>query len=582
MKKIVALLFAFCITFGYAQITTPGTGKTYTFLDLSQDTSGTVISDGHKGLAIYKDITISAGDTLLLDAATMAVKCFGPITINIKGGHLCCETRRDEFHFCGSDLSETPSYFQMRLTDSATAEFTKVVFEVCNGIFISQSQVAFDQCHFQAFTAPVIKYMYCNPIIEHCYFHDNQSAAISSAANVTGSPIIRNNTFTNNVLSNVNQPQLNLGPGNAEDTLIIEGNLIEGRMDMSGGIALANLLKVGQTYAIIRNNIIKSNRYGYNQQGSNITSLIEDNQFLDNDLETNPNNGGSGISIYGSDTTCVAKLRNNIIRGNLWGITAIYYHTIDMGTAEDPGGNLLYSNSNNGTTYALYNNAFSNITAIGNYWGGNTEEFAESVIFHQPDQSGLGLVTYAPVMEIKPTVSGCRAFCANRDTLIEGTLSPNTPYTFAMQFEMPAGEIFDPTEWTFKLDVPEYVTYSLSDSSFTYNPKIYTRLYHVETPGGASQGWKILFTITESVSVADYEETSVNLYPNPATTRCHIQASSPIQQIEVLNMLGQSVFRQAADGNNHYELSVGNWSKGLYLVKIQTAEGLNTSKLEVR
>ena len=582
MKKIVALLFAFCFTFGYAQIVTPGTGKTYTFFDLSQDTSRTVVFDGHSGYAIYKDITISAGDTLLLDAATIAVKCFGPLNLNIKGGHLCCETRRDEFHFCGSDLSETPSYFQMRITDSATAELSKVVFEVCNGILIAQSQAFFDQCHFQAFTAPAIKYMNCNPIFEHCNFHDNQSAAITSAINVNGSPIIRNNTFFNNVLSNVNQPQLNLGPGNAKDTIIIEGNHIEGTKDMSGGIALANLMSEEQTYVIIRNNTIKNNRYGYNQQGSKITSLIEGNSFIDNDLETNPNNGGSGISIYGYDTTCVAKMRNNIITGNLWGITAIYHHTIDMGTAEDPGNNMIYKNSNSGTTYALYNNSANNITAIGNYWGGNTEEFAESVIFHQPDTNILGLVTYMPLWEIKPTVSGCRAFCAKLDTLIEGTLSVNMPYTFTMQYEMPAGETFNPSDWIFRLDVPEYVTYSLSDSSFTYNPKIYTRLYHVETPGGTSQGWKIMFTITESVSVADYEKLSVNLYPNPATTNCHIQASAPIQQIEVSNLLGQCLLHQNGIGTDHYDLPVGHLAKGLYLVKIYTAEGVRTHKLEVR
>lgn len=581
MKKIVALLFAFGITFCYAQIVTPGTGRTYTFLDLSQDTSGTVISDGHKGLAIYKDITISAGDTLLLDAATMAVKCFGPISINIKGGHLCCEPRRDEFHFCGSDLNTPPSYFEVRFTDSATAELTKVVFEVCNNIFISQSQVSFDQCHFQAFTSTVIKYMNCNPIIEHCNFHDNQAAAISSAANVTGSPIIRNNIFTNNVLSNVNQPQLNLGPGNAEDTIIIEGNLIEGRMDMSGGIALANLLNVGQTYAIIRNNTIKNNRYGYNQQGSHITSLIEDNEFIDNDLETTPNNGGSGISIYGSDTTCVAKLRNNLIKGNLWGITAIYYHTIDMGTAEEPGGNILYNNGNGGNTYALYNNAHSDITAIGNYWGGNSEEWAESVIFHQPDQSGLGLVTYMPVMEIKPIVTGCRAICAKLDTIIEGTDAVNMPYTFVMQFEMPAGETFNPSDWTFRLDVPEHVTYSLSDSSINNNSNIYSRLYHVATPG-ESQGWRILFYFSETVSVGDYEKTSVSLYPNPATTYCRIHASTAMERIDVVNALGQKVQSVATNGETEHELSVGNFAKGLYFVVVYTAEGRTVKKLDIR
>ena len=163
--------------------------------------------------------------------------------------------------------------------------------------------------------------------------------------------------------------------------------------------ALPNLMNVGPTQAVIRNNIVENNRYGYTQQGTDIFALIEDNQFINNNLEENPMNGGSGISIYGSDTTCAAKLRRNVISGNLWGITAIYYHSIDMGTADDFGHNQLYDNGNGGQTYALYNNANSSMTAIGNYWGGNTEEFAESVIYHRPDLGdNYGLVLYTPIL----------------------------------------------------------------------------------------------------------------------------------------------------------------------------------------
>ena len=168
---------------------------------------------------------------------------------------------------------------------------------------------------------------------------------------------------------------------------------------MSGGIAITDLMNVGSTTAVIRDNTVENNRYGYTQQGTNIYALIEDNIFRNNNLETNPMNGGSGISIYGYGTTCSAKLRRNVITGNLWGITAINYHHIDMGTADDFGHNSLSDNGNDGVTYALYNNAHSSMTAIGNYWGGNTEEFAESVIYHRPDLSdNYGLVLYTPIL----------------------------------------------------------------------------------------------------------------------------------------------------------------------------------------
>jgi hypothetical protein len=47
--------------------------------------------------------------------------------------------------------------------------------------------------------------------------------------------------------------------------------------------------------------------------------------------------------------------------------------------------------------YALYNNANSPITAVGNYWGDDSEAFAESVIYHQTDQTNLGMVGYLPI-----------------------------------------------------------------------------------------------------------------------------------------------------------------------------------------
>ena len=89
-------------------------------------------------------------------------------------------------------------------------------------------------------------------------------------------------------------------------------------------------------------------------------------------------------------------MRNNVITGNLWGITAIYFHDIDMGTEDDWGHNEIHDNGNSGMIYDLYNNSGCDLMAVGNDWGSTDPERIEDHIFHQHDDSTLGLVTFIP------------------------------------------------------------------------------------------------------------------------------------------------------------------------------------------
>lgn len=403
----------------------------FSFGDFVSDPSGAVTLTEAGVYTLTQNLTVSANDTLLLDAATQALHIEGAVSITIFGC-VQCEERENPLEINGIQAEDTATLFEWRFEDAAPSVLAHLRMENGEDIFISHSQITIQNCEFTQFKSQVIKYMNCNPIILHCNFHDNRLAAINSAANVTGSPIICYNQFYHNVLDNVNQPQINLGPGTNGRDIIIEGNTIEGCSPLSGGIAIANLLNVGPTQAVIRSNTVENNRYGYTQQGSDIFALIEDNQFINNNLEENPMNGGSGISIYGSDTTCAAKLRRNIISGNLWGITAINRHSIDMGTADDFGNNRIFDNANGGQTYALYNNASSSMTAIGNYWGGDTEEFAESVIFHRPDLGeNYGLVLYTPILTEEH-----EAVADNDETDITAYPNPtNGIVTFQMSFE---------------------------------------------------------------------------------------------------------------------------------------------------
>jgi hypothetical protein len=224
----------------------------------------------------------------------------------------------------------------------------------------------------------------------------NEGAAIGSPANGQSSPKILNCEFDSNV-DGANIPQINLGPG-SEDSICIVGNLIDGTYAQfhTGGISVADLMGTGDTKILLKDNVIKNNRYGYNQQGYHLSSTIVGNEFIDNYHEDNPMNGGSGISIYGLDENNKAVIRNNIVTGNLWGITAINAFDIDLGTEDDWGNNEIHNNGNSGMVYDLYDNSACNIMAVGNNWGTTSEHEVEDHIVHQHDNPNLGLVTFIP------------------------------------------------------------------------------------------------------------------------------------------------------------------------------------------
>lgn len=394
MKKILTTLLLLvgisnCLN---AQWTSPGDGTSYTMNDLVSASNGTVTGSGDT-FTIHGDLTISANDGLVInDEVLMIYVEDALITIN---GSWTCQNEANRVRIYGSPT------FKMRFENASDCQLTKMYFSDGSGIQVIESDVSFIDCKFLYFTREycnaAVNFMNCNPIFDECIFMLNYGAAISSPANGQGSPTITDCRFEANVVDSINSPQINLGPG-ADDTIRIVNNvIIDDYADWRvGGIAISDLLGTGSTKVLLQDNQIRNGRYGYNQQGINISSLVIGNQFTDNHFESNPMNGGSGISIYGYSTECKAILRNNIITGNLWGITAIYLHDIDLGTEDDWGNNEIHDNGNGGVIYDLYDNSACDITAIGNNWGATLEEEVEDHIFHQVDDPSLGLVTFTP------------------------------------------------------------------------------------------------------------------------------------------------------------------------------------------
>lgn len=559
---------------GHAQIVTPGTGQTYTFHDFAASNPQTVTSSSTGNFTILQNITVSAGDTLLLEASTKRLLFNNPTILTVSGG-LVCAPRTDTMLVTCNTSNCNSDFYDIRIENAGNCHFADILFEYGDNILVMQSEVAFERCVFRYFKEPCIKYSDASPVIEHCYFHENRKSAISSAANVTGAPKIRHNTFYQNVLNNINQPQINLGPGVIGDTIVIEDNWIEGYATTSGGIAIANLLSTGHTDAVIRGNTVINNRYGYTQQGPDIYAIIEDNTFKDNNLETNPMNGGSGISIYGTDTTCTAKLRRNLITGNLWGVTAINKHHIDMGTVNDPGNNCIFLNINNGVEYNLYNNATDDIEAVGNFWGSNDSTYAESVIFHHADNATYGLVNYLPVMTIEPDILAFSLWDETHHSEAVFHSSGNDTLCYDTDIEIPNWSHIVPN-----IALPMWVS-CLPDPSdpqdFLTGPVNYT----LTTVDGRSKDWVIRVVICPSVEY--YDSIRVTVAPNPATAGqlvIHNDTRETVQ-VEVFALTGQQVYA----GNckeSKMMVDTSSWSEGIYMLKASQNGYSSTFKVVVK
>ena len=351
MKRILSIcLLVMLVSQAVAQPSGNRSGGLYTLTSLSNIMPGAIQITTPHHFRITQDVVLEPGDTLLLESDDEYILVNNGVTITILGS-LQTQERTQPLLIQGDNTQS--NYFDMVFEDAGSSILSKIHVQYCQRIMLINTPVQIDSCEFDHFSNYVISYMNCHPVIQNSYFHDNQACAIQSAVNTDGCPTIVNNIFYNNVLANANTPQINIGPGTA-DTIRIIGNRIEGvASNMSGGIGIMNMSNPNVTKLLLKDNVIINNRYGYTQNGFKVSADIINNQFIDNNLEVTPNNGGSGISIYGSDTTCAAKLRHNIITGNLWGVTAIYYHHLDMGTAEDPGYNVLYNNGNGGVDYEL-------------------------------------------------------------------------------------------------------------------------------------------------------------------------------------------------------------------------------------
>ena len=413
MKKFYAFLVLAAIAAGASaqEFVSDGSGNVYTFNALSQieGTGVTLLDDG--SYLVSADFTIAEGDVLKLENNDI-IKMAHNVRITINGDADFAPA--DTALVTGDGVKDsTPKGFWM-LGDNGNANLKNVTFEYVGVTFGGiNSSLKADNCTFYQYNGKMsssgaisFNASCDNNVIENCNFIECSVNAIGNGATNPVGIIIRNCYFWHNVTSNRNKPQINLTVGGAYNVEIYDNEVIGGQFTMSGGIGLSNMMGLAHSgYNIIENNYITENRYGITTIGSVDCDIIN-NVMIDNCYETNPNNGGSCISIYDSTSSSNIYIEGNWMEGGLWGITVpTGAPNINLGKVEDPdaadynpGNNTFVNNGNNGMLFDLYNNGTGTIYAQGNTWNvaEQTAEAIEEVIYHQVDNPNLGLVIFMP------------------------------------------------------------------------------------------------------------------------------------------------------------------------------------------
>ncbi len=425
MKKFYAFILMAAVAAGALadDYTTDGMGNVYTFNSLSQ-TEGTGVTLQEDGsYLVSANFTIAEGDVLKIENNDIIKMANGvQVTVNGDADFAPADTAVVTRDVEGSN----PKGFWM-LGENGNANLKNVTFEYVGVVFGGlNSSLHADNCTFtlhngKSSSSGAISFnASCdNNVIENCYFIENTVNAIGSGATNPVGIIIRNNVFWHNTTSNRNKPQINMTCAGDYDMYIQGNEVIGGQFTLSGGIGVSNMMGLGHTGKVyIEDNYIADNRYGITTIGS-MDAVIKNNVMIDNCYETDPNNGGSCVSIYDRSSSSNIYMEGNWMEGGLWGITVpTGAPTINLGKIEDPeaddynpGNNTFVNNGNGGVLYDLFNNGTATIWAQGNTWNvtEQTEENIEEVIYHQVDDPSKGLVIFMPAKSPSSSVEEINA-----------------------------------------------------------------------------------------------------------------------------------------------------------------------------
>ncbi len=215
--------------------------------------------------------------------------------------------------------------------------------------------------------------------------------------------------------------------------------------------------------------------------------------------------------------------------------------------------------------------------------------FAGEEVFIIQNYSSYGEAIYFASMSPGSAVVSTKAdYNANVDALLEGsTIGDNSTYFGYDNEQSPYFNIlYLPNEYMFgeNMSGDKYVGFKFQHSNDIYygwaqielqqegdNYKVILWAYaYQSTPNTPIKaGDKGLSCLGNTM-----QEVALEVYPNPVNNRISLLTTRKIDNVEVVNSLGQKVFRTEKTEN----IDISNLDKGYYILNAQTKDGMITRK----
>ena len=108
--------------------------------------------------------------------------------------------------------------------------------------------------------------------------------------------------------------------------------------------------------------------------------------------------------------------------------------------------------------------------------------------------------------------------------------------------------------------------------------------YYGNDTGGAPGAFydDVCFTTGDVIlSIHEYQSSSINVYPNPATNIVNVKSDIQINSVIVYNYLGQVIVTEKVN-TNLYQLNSSQYQSGVYFIQIETNEGIVTKRIIIK
>lgn len=83
-----------------------------------------------------------------------------------------------------------------------------------------------------------------------------------------------------------------------------------------------------------------------------------------------------------------------------------------------------------------------------------------------------------------------------------------------------------------------------------------------------------------TVGINQLPETTISVFPNPATSVLSVNSETRIHQIEVVNLIGSIVLSEQVNSSN-LRIDVSSLNHGMYFLRLHTNDGIATRKIQI-